>query len=482
VSCVCISPNDKHLITAHRSLLMKQWDNWRKSNEHGKTNKCTRTWKSIHTAPVQFMCFDSSSTLLASASSDFTVKVWDINAQYCTHNLKGATGIVRCVRFYPQIEQVQQCVTGGEDGKLRVYNLRTSNMDACLEAHFSSITCFEYIYNETSARYDKLCSSSRDKVIIVWDLQTFTKQRTVPIYESIESFLMLSQVFDRNEALDRFVITMGNQGVLKLWDIKTGRLLNKQAESESFKLENRKNKSEQESSDELVIIQSDYHAKLNRLTLVTSDQLVVFVEIDKTRLEQSLICNQKELNVEESLFHVRKQFIGDHGEILDTQLCGQNLLAMATNSPLVKLYNMNTWDCKLLKGHTDLVICLSVFLDKHRTFLASSSKDSTIRIWQIKHVSESDTSSYECVATLNGHTQDVGALDFSNLAFDFLVSGSIDTTVKLWRITRSSSADHEYVFNVAYTIRAHEKDINGLCVSPNDRLIASCSSDKTAKV
>jgi U3 small nucleolar RNA-associated protein 13 len=322
-------------------------------------------------------------------------------------------------------------------------------------------------------------------VVIVWDLQTFTKQRTIPIYESIESFLMLSQVFTNAQALSRFVITMGNQGVLKVWDTKTGRLVNKQAESESLKLENKKSQSEQDASEELVIIQSDYHAKLNRLTLVTSDQLVVFVEIDKAKLEQSLIRNEKELSEEESLFHVRKQFIGDHGEILDTQLCGENLLAMATNSPLVKLYNINTWDCKLMKGHTDLVICLSVFTDKQRTFLASSSKDSTIRIWQIEHGSDSDSSSYECVATLNGHTQDVGALDFSNLAFDFLVSGSIDTTVKLWRITRDhKSAENlsKYTFSVAYTIRAHEKDINGLCVSPNDRLVASCSSDKTAKV
>lgn len=90
-------------------------------------------------APVQFMCFDSTSTLLATASSDFTTKIWDIEAQYCTHNLKGATGIVRCVRFHPLIVNTQQCVTGSEDNKLRVYNLNTSKLDALLEGEMNLI-------------------------------------------------------------------------------------------------------------------------------------------------------------------------------------------------------------------------------------------------------------------------------------------------------------------------------------------------------
>lgn len=41
------------------------------------------------------MDFDVSSTLLASGSSDTTIKLWDIDKQYCTHNLKGHTGVIR---------------------------------------------------------------------------------------------------------------------------------------------------------------------------------------------------------------------------------------------------------------------------------------------------------------------------------------------------------------------------------------------------
>lgn len=36
--------------------------------------------------------------------------------------------------------------------------------------------------------------------------------------------------------------------------------------------------------------------------------------------------------------------------------------------------------------------------------------------------------------------------------------------------------------NVLNSVRAHEKDINNVTISPNDKLIATASQDKTAKV
>lgn len=112
-------------------------------------------------------------------------------------------------------------------------------------------------------------------------------------------------------------------------------------------------------------------------------------------------------------------------------------------------------------------------------YFASSSKDSTIKLWKITRSSTTAAINHECVADGVGHTQDIGALAFSNCAFDFLVSGSMDTTIKLWRIVENFG---KISMNVDFTMKAHEKDINSLCVSPNDKLIASGSSDKTAKI
>jgi len=299
------------------------------------------------------MCFDATSTLLATGSSDHTTKVWDIQAQYCTHNLKGAQGVITFCQFHPLIEKFQSCVTGSEDGKLRVYNLNTSRQEACLEGHFSAVTCAQYInYTEEDQEFNQLLSTSRDKVVIIWDLKKLEKLRTMPVYESVESFLMVRQ-FLESQKFDRYLLTMGNDGVLKLWDTRTSKCLFEQSELDSPKIRNR----DQTPADlDQCIIQSVFVKSKNLLVLVTIDQLIVFVQLNPESVESLL----NSVTPGSEAFYVSKQLIGDHGEILDAQMLNvnENLLALATNSEFVKVYDLNTWDCKLLKGHKDLVISL----------------------------------------------------------------------------------------------------------------------------
>ena len=49
-------------------------------------------------------------------------------------------------------------------------------------------------------------------------------------------------------------------------------------------------------------------------------------------------------------------------------------------------------------------------------------------------------------------------------------------------ILNANVADEVQILNVDHTEIAHEKDINCVSVSPNDKLIATGSQDKTAKV
>jgi WD40 repeat protein len=56
-----------------------------------------RTWKSLHLTPVVELAFDTTTTLVASGGTDGSLKVWDIRRQYCTHNLKGGSGVYRYI-------------------------------------------------------------------------------------------------------------------------------------------------------------------------------------------------------------------------------------------------------------------------------------------------------------------------------------------------------------------------------------------------
>lgn len=65
----------------------------------------------------------------------------------------------------------------------------------------------------------------------------------------------------------------------------------------------------------------------------------------------------------------------------------------------------------------------------------------------------------------------------------FLVSGGCDLTIKLWSLPQAEPSHHTVLpLQAKLTQKAHDKEIQSLTVSPNDKLIASGSRDKKAKV
>ena len=63
------------------------------------------------------------------------------------------------------------------------------------------------------------------------------------------------------------------------------------------------------------------------------------------------------------------------------------------------------------------------------------------------------------------------------------MSGSRDLTIRLWSLPQVDLSHHAVLpLQSKLTQKAHDKEIQSLAVSPNDKLIASGSRDKKAKV
>ena len=60
--------------------------------------------------------------------------------------------------------------------------------------------------------------------------------------------------------------------------------------------------------------------------------------------------------------------------MLDIALFGEedSHLAVATNSELLKVFELSTWNCQMLQGHTDLIVGVTVHRKKQ--LLATCSK------------------------------------------------------------------------------------------------------------
>jgi WD40 repeat protein len=76
------------------------------------------------------------------------------------------------------------------------------------------------------------------------------------------------------------------------------------------------------------------------------------------------------------------------------------------------------------------------------------------------------------VRTLKGHTGDVGSVAFSPDG-KFLASGSRDYTIKLWDVATGS---------LVRTLEGHASGVLSVAFSPDGRLLASGSGDWTIKL
>ncbi|XP_050315408.1 transducin beta-like protein 3, partial [Anthonomus grandis grandis] len=180
-----------------------------------------------------------------------------------------------------------------------------------------------------------------------------------------------------------------------------------------------------------------------------------------------------------------KQLIGFSDEILDIAILGQehSHIAVATNSKDIKLYSDSSMNCQLLKGHEDLVLSLNVSpVDKD--LMVSSGKDNSVRLWRF------DGTTVSCIGSSKRHTGSVVSVSFFSTSSTFFVSASQDTCLKLWEIPQKESKkvpkleqnENTAQLNCKQTVIAHQKDINCVTVSPNDKIVASASQDKTVKL
>lgn len=203
-----------------------------------------------------------------------------------------------------------------------------------------------------------------------------------------------------------------------------------------------------------------------------------------------------------------RQLIGFNDEIVDATFLSPCLpadappellsarvdthIALATNSSLIRVYSANALDARLLSGHSEIVLCLD--RGARGRVLASGSKDHSARVWAPAiSQKDNDVPEWGCVAVCEGHTESVGAValsrgDGDNGHLRFMFTGSQDRTVKMWDLTNvatsfdAAAEDQPQKCKSLTTHKAHDKDINSLDISPNDRLLVSGSQDRTAKV
>ena len=490
ITAIAISPNGSHLIAASRSLAVRTYSL--------PDLELVRSTPKTHSSQINLMAIDPTSTLLATASSDGTVRVWDIHGGYCTHSFSGHGGIVSALSWNmpsPAAETKKskakpapnnnrrriELFTGSVDGKIRLWDLTSPNTStnkpaATLSGHVSVVRGIAITDDGHT-----LVSGARDRSIILWRLQNdvWKLKETLAADETIESvgFLAPGTIIGSSgrNADQTIFYSGGSDGQIRLWDTSSASVIAREPKSLTEVIaqnqsSNSADKNDQDDDDEnetRAITALHYIKATSSLASVHADQNVAIrsVASDSSLPPLSLI----------------RQMVGFNDEIVDLALVAaqasdqETHLAVATNSNAIRLYTLGSHQhtVDLLHGHTDVVLCLDRSPDMR--WIASGGKDRSARIWAWlpasrlpnlvastltdesgsklkrggkKHAetSEADSGQWVCVAVCQGHAESVGAIAFArrptnagDIGAPFMVTASQDRTAKIWDLSALSA-------------------------------------------
>ncbi|KAG5417747.1 utp13 [Candida metapsilosis] len=438
ITSLCITPDGKYLAICSQSQQLRIFDL--------ESKHITKTFKL--SSPVYISTVDSTSSLFAFGGSDGVVTVWDIEGGYVTHSLKGHGTTICSITLYGELNNLNswRLASGDTMGTVKVWDLSKRKCIHTLKDHNTAVRGVAF-----DDDFEYFITGGRDHVVIVYGTKNFKPLYTYPINEQVEASGFVRYVNDR-----QFFYTAGSSNILRLWDIKSGELV-------------AQTPAPLETNEELVIMDVIKVCE-HQLYLVISDQTLVELDLS---VKQGDVSGD---NVQE--LPVMKRIAGNQGIIADTRYVGpdHNLLAMATNSPALRVMDLQKpFELKLCEGHTDILNALDASPDGK--WIATASKDGEAKLWRW----DDNVESFQLYATFQGHAGPVTAICLNKLTSEptFLITGSSDLTIKKWTIPKTSG---NVMKTSVYTRRAHDKDINAIDISPNDEFFATASYDKLGKV
>jgi len=406
-----------------------------------------------------------SPTHLFTVLSNNLLEGRDLVSGELSRSWKAHTSPVLCMEHHPSMAML---ATGSADHSVRVWNSAQGFCTHNLKGVHGGIVNVVRFHPNPSRM--ELFSGAEDGSISRWSLADGGKSKNFKGHVSSVRSLDVSPS-------GRYLASAGRDQVINVWDLETGKSL--------------KTIPVMEGVESLLFLDDDTFVSggekgslrkwsVQRGTCVQESARLAMGEHGIsyiTRHFSNLILTTSDLHilsVDIEALQLQVCIPGNLGEVTDVAFLSEPSqgLAIGTNGPDLKIFPFpDSLACLSLPGHTAAILCVAV----HGDWIVTGSRDNTVCLWRQVN------GSYALVASLPGHTDSVGAVCIGPAPNGMILfaSASADMTVKLWEVPSSTSP--QKVLS-RWTIKAHDKDINSLAFSPSMKLLVSGSQDKTAKL
>ncbi|MBI5403743.1 MAG: caspase family protein [Ignavibacteriae bacterium] len=441
INDVTFSPDRKLVLSASSDWTLKLWET--------ATGRLVRTFVG-HDEKVNSVCFSPDGNLAVSGSEDKTAILWEVMTGKILKKFENGENPVSSVSFSPD----GKIFASSNSYNIMFFNVSSGELIRTLTGHTSAISRIRFSPD------GKSLISSANRELKLWDVQTGELKKD---FEK-NSYGYLSPSFSPD---GKFIVTGGGDRIIRIRDIESGKII------KSFEGHESRVTAAVFTPDGSRVLTGSDDSKIILWDINSGEKIISFdAHNDDIRAisfsfdgQYVISCSATEIMLSETeTGRFIRTFEGHTATFLSCSFTpdGKYILTGCGDNTL-KLWETSTGKLvSTLEGHTQLVRCAAISPDGK--YAVSGSGDNTVKFW--------DLATAKPVNTLEGHDNLVTSVAFSPDGKK-IISGSWDNTVLLWdakigRLTQSLEGHKWFVTSVAF--------------SPDGRYFASGSFDNTARI